>query len=87
VVFDVALAGTVLWLLLRVWQGRMDWIEGAAWATVAILVTAWTMLPWYVAWLLPLVALGSGRRLWQASMALTMVGAVMMVVGCFPNGL
>ena len=53
VVFDVALAGTVLWLLLRVWQGRMDWIEGAAWATVAILVTAWTMLPWYVAWLLP----------------------------------
>jgi hypothetical protein len=45
------------------------------------------MLPWYVAWLLPLVALGSGRRLWRASMALTMVGAVMMVVGCFPNGL
>jgi Glycosyltransferase family 87 len=87
VVFDVALAGTVLWLLLRVWQGRMDWIEGAAWATVAILVTAWTMLPWYVAWLLPLVALGSGRRLWRASMALTLVGAVMMVVGCFPNGL
>jgi Glycosyltransferase family 87 len=87
VLFDVALAGVVLWLLRRVWQGTMDWIEGAAWATVAVLVTAWTMLPWYVAWLLPLVALGTSRRLWRASMALTLVGAAMMIAGCFPNGL
>jgi hypothetical protein len=87
VVFDVALAGAVLWLLYRVWQGKMDWIQGAAWATVAILVTAWTMLPWYVSWLLPLVALGTSRRLWTVSMALTVVGAAMMVAGCFPNGI
>ena len=63
-VFDVGLAVTVLWLLRRVWQGRMDWIDGAAWATFALLATAWSMLPWYVCWMLPLVALSTSRRLW-----------------------
>jgi hypothetical protein len=87
VVFDVALAASVAWLLRRVWQGRMDWLDGAAWATFAVLVTAWTLLPWYVGWLLPLVALGSSRRLWTVSLAMTVVGAAMMVAGCFPNGL
>lgn len=87
VLFDVALAGTVLWLLQRVWQNRMDWIDGAAWATLAVLVTAWTLLPWYVSWMLPLVAIGTSRRLWRASLVLTMVGGAMMIVGCFPNGI
>lgn len=87
VVFDVALVASVMWLLRRVWQGRMDWLDGAAWATFAILATAWTLLPWYVSWLLPLVALGSSRRLWTVSLAMTVVGAAMMVAGCFPNGL
>src|SRR5947209_8011147 len=38
------------WLVGRVWCGEMDWIDGAAWATVAMLVTASSMLPWYIAW-------------------------------------
>ena len=41
----------------------MDWIDGAGWATVAMLVAASSLLPWYVAWLLPLAALASDRRL------------------------
>ena len=50
----VACSARLLW---HVWHGRIDWLEGAAWATVAILVCAGSLLPWYVAWLLPLVAL------------------------------
>ena len=38
--------------------GELDWIDGAGWATVALLVTASSLLPWYVAWLMPLAALG-----------------------------
>jgi hypothetical protein len=84
---DVVLVGWVLWLLWRVWQGRMDWIDGAAWATFAVLVTAWAMLPWYVAWMMPLVALGTSRRLWHAAVFITLVAGAMMVAGAFPNGL
>ncbi len=46
-----------VWLLRRVWRGQMDWIDGAGWATAAMLVAASSLLPWYVAWLLPLAAL------------------------------
>jgi alpha-1,6-mannosyltransferase len=45
------------WLVRRVWRGELDWIDGAGWATVALLLTAGSLLPWYVAWLLPLAAL------------------------------
>ena len=61
--FAASLAGC-LW---RVWQGQLDWIAGAGWAALALLVTAASLLPWYVAWLLPLAALGRDRRLWRAS--------------------
>ena len=59
--------GITAWLVRRVWRGQTDWIDGAGWATVAMLVAASSLLPWYVAWLLPLAALGatggcSGRR-------------------------
>lgn len=81
---DVLLAGVVLWLMRRVWQGRMDWIDGAAWATFAVLLTAWMLVPWYVAWLMPLVALSSNRRLWHVATAATIVGGVLMVASCFP---
>jgi hypothetical protein len=85
--FDVALAVTVLWLLRRVWRGEMDWIDGAAWATFAVLVTAWTLLAWYVAWMLPLVALSANRRLWMASGFVTVVACGMMIADCLPHGL
>jgi hypothetical protein len=85
--FGLIFAGACLWLLRRVWQGRMDWIEGAAWATVALLVTAGSLLPWYVSWLLPLVGLTTSRRLWRAAMWLSGIATVMTVVTYLPHGI
>jgi Glycosyltransferase family 87 len=62
------------WLLRRVWVGEMDWIVGAGWATVALLLTTGFLVPWYVAWLLPLAALSSDRRLLVAAVILTGIG-------------
>jgi hypothetical protein len=83
--FIVGLAVALLWLLRRVWQGQMDWIDGAAWATFALLATAWSMLPWYVCWMLPLVALSTSRRLWRVTMLMTLVGAAMMIADALPH--
>jgi alpha-1,6-mannosyltransferase len=73
-----ALFGASLcWLLWRVWRGELDWIAAGGWAAVALLVTAASLLPWYIAWLMPLAALGRDRRLWRVSIVLT------VVIGCF----
>ncbi len=66
--------GIVAWLLRRVWKGELDWISGAGWATVALLLTTGFLVPWYVAWLIPLAALSHDRRLLGASLFLTGVG-------------
>jgi hypothetical protein len=51
-------------------QRRPDWISGAGWATIALLVcTAWLM-PWYIIWALPLVALSTSRALRRAMIVL-----------------
>jgi Glycosyltransferase family 87 len=71
---DVSFVAFVLWLTVRVWRGRLDWITAAGWATVALLVTAGYLLPWYVAWLIPLAALSTDRRLRVAALALTAIG-------------
>ncbi len=86
IVVDLILLIWIAYLLREVWHDRMDWIEGAAWATVAVLATAWSFLPWYVAWMLPLVALCRSGRLWNATMVLTLIAAVFMVAGTLPNG-
>jgi Glycosyltransferase family 87 len=65
---------TTLWLLRRVWIGELDWITGAGWATLALLITTGMLLPWYVAWLLPLAALSSDRRLSLAAVLMTGLG-------------
>jgi alpha-1,6-mannosyltransferase len=82
---DVVLAGAFVWLLQRVWRRRMDWIDGAAWATFAVLATAWYLLPWYASWMMPLVALSNNRRVWIAGIAATLMGSAIMVAGCFPT--
>lgn len=64
----------VAWLLRKVWIGEIDWIVGAGWATVALLVTTGFLVPWYVAWLLPLAALSNDRRLLGAAIVLTGIG-------------
>jgi hypothetical protein len=61
-------------LLRRVWIGELDWITGAGWATVALLLTASSLLPWYVVWLVPLAALSSDRRLWLTAIVMTGLG-------------
>ncbi len=82
---EAVLAGIVGWLLWQVWQRRLDWIEGAAWATFAVLATAWSLLPWYVCWLMPLVALTSNRRLWRIATLATLMGSTIMIAGAFPS--
>lgn len=79
----VALTG---WLMLQVHRGRLDWIDGAAWATVAMLLTASSLLPWYVAWLTPLVALSRDRRLLRWTLSITGVMLAINVLGWVPNG-
>jgi uncharacterized membrane protein len=73
-VLDVGFAIWLAWLVRRVWIGELDWITGAGWATVALLLTAGLLLPWYVAWLVPLAALSTDRRLLVAAVMLTGLG-------------
>jgi hypothetical protein len=59
-----------LYLLWRTWRGA-DWLRCAAWASFALLLaTAW-LLPWYLIWTLPLVALSRDRPLQLLTLALT----------------
>ena len=60
-------SSTVALLLRR----RRDWLAGAGWATLALIVSLAWLVPWYVIWLLPLAALGTSVRLRQAALALT----------------
>jgi hypothetical protein len=74
------------WLLWRVWRGELDWIAGSGWAAVALLVTAASLLPWYVAWLMPLAALGRDRALWKTSLVLTGVMVCFQLLAYVPHG-
>ncbi len=59
-----------VYLLIRTWQGG-DWLRNAAWASfILLLATAW-LLPWYLIWALPLVALSRDRPLQLLTLALT----------------
>ena len=59
-----------IYLLIRTWRG-MDWLRATAWASFALLLaTAW-LLPWYLIWTLPLVALSRDRPLQLLTLALT----------------
>lgn len=49
---------------------RSDLIGPSAWATIALLITLGWVLPWYIVWALPLVALSRSRRLRFAAAAL-----------------
>ena len=82
----VLFAAVTTWLVWRVWRGELDWIAAAGWASVAVLVTAASLLPWYIAWLMPLAALGRDRRLWQASIVLTIIIAIFQLLAYIPHG-
>jgi hypothetical protein len=58
------------YLLAWTWRGN-DWLRAAAWASLGLLLaTAW-LLPWYLIWALPLVALSRDRPLQLLTLALT----------------
>src|SRR5205085_353778 len=73
-------------LLRGVWRGRLDWIDAAGWTAVALLIAASSLLPWYVAWLIPLAALASDRRLWRVAIVTTGVIQLIQLVGYIPHG-
>jgi Glycosyltransferase family 87 len=79
-------AAVLAWLVWRVWRGQLDWIAGAGWAALALLVTAASLLPWYVVWLMPLAALGRHRALWKASLILTGVMVCFQLLAYIPHG-
>jgi hypothetical protein len=63
-------AAMFAYLLIKTWRGA-DWLRCAAWASFALLLaTAW-LLPWYLIWALPLVALSRDRPLQLLILALT----------------
>lgn len=74
------------WLVRRVWRGQMDWINAAGWATAAMLAAASSLLPWYVAWLLPFAALATDRRLFTTALIFTCVVQGVEVLGYIPHG-
>ena len=77
----------VLALLLRaVWRGRMDWLVASGWTAAALLLTASSLLPWYVVWLVPLAALGGDGRLWRAAIVMTGVIFGIQALGYIPHG-
>jgi alpha-1,6-mannosyltransferase len=57
-------------LLLLTWRGY-DWIHAAAWAAFGLLLASAWLLPWYLVWPLPLVAISRDRRLQLLTLALT----------------
>ena len=50
---------------------RRDWLSGAGWATLALLVSLGWLMPWYIIWLLPLAAIATDGRLRVAALAAT----------------
>jgi hypothetical protein len=73
------------WLVWRVWQGTTDWIDGAGWATLAMLIASSSLLPWYVAWMLPLAALARNHRLWRMALVMTGVVQGIQLLGYIPH--
>jgi len=85
-VLGAAFVALCCWLLRRVWRGQLDWIDAGAWTAAALLITASSLLPWYVAWLIPLAALATDRRLWRVAIITTGVVQVIQLVGYIPHG-
>ncbi|MFI5004068.1 MAG: hypothetical protein ACHQE6_03545 [Solirubrobacterales bacterium] len=70
-----ALLLSVLGCTALAWRWR-DALSASGWATVALLVTLSWVLPWYVLWMLPMVALSRSRALRRTALA---VGAYLIL--------
>jgi alpha-1,6-mannosyltransferase len=62
----------IAFVYLLVWTARGgDWVRAAAWAGFGLLVATSWLLPWYLIWALPLVAVSRDRTLQLLTLALT----------------
>jgi hypothetical protein len=66
----VLFAALVAYLLLWTWRGG-DWVRAAAWAGFGLLLATTWLLPWYLLWPLPLVAVSRDRALQLLTLGLT----------------
>jgi alpha-1,6-mannosyltransferase len=66
----VLFAILVVYLLAWTWRGG-DWVRAAAWTALALLLATSWLLPWYLIWPLPLVAISRDRPLQLLTLALT----------------
>lgn len=66
----VLFAVVIAYLLAWTWRGG-DWVRAAAWAALALLLATSWLLPWYLLWPLPLVAVSRDRPLQLLTLALT----------------
>jgi hypothetical protein len=63
-------AAALAYLLAWTWRGG-DWVRAAAWAGFGLLLATSWLLPWYLVWPLPLVAVSRDRPLTLLVLALT----------------
>jgi alpha-1,6-mannosyltransferase len=63
-------AALVAYLLVWTWRGG-DWVRAAAWAALGLLLATSWLLPWYLLWPLPLVAISRDRPLQALTLTLT----------------
>jgi uncharacterized membrane protein len=63
-------------VVLAVRRGRPDWLSGAGWATLTLLLCMSWLMPWYVVWALPLAALSTSPRLRRATLVFTAFAAI-----------
>lgn len=92
-VVALALITAVAACCLLAWR-RREFITASGWATLALLVTLAWVLPWYILWALPLVALSSSRKLRIAMIAFSVylalawvptIGAITKAIGLRPE--
>jgi len=63
-------ATAIALLLAWTWRGG-DWVRGAGWAAIGLLLATSWLLPWYLIWPLPLAAISRDKPLQLLTLALT----------------
>jgi hypothetical protein len=67
--FAVAYAALAAWLIVWTVRGG-DWVRAAGWAMIGLLCATVYLVPWYLLWALPLVAVARDRALVVLTLAL-----------------
>jgi hypothetical protein len=66
----IADVGVVIVVAHQFFRNR-DWVDGAGWATLALIASLSWLMPWYVVWLLPLAAIAVHSQLRTVALVLT----------------